>query len=320
MNKLSGIKTSRKLADVIKEFDSLLDNLSKVIKEVRPRTNVLNTKLGMLKKDLLNIESLDSESVAKVSELVSKYNAINNLFTRNIEYNKVDLVKIIEGKSDYSEDGNDNYNDHFFELSMGIRLSQAIKDERIRIDLNGACDVIINDLIAIECKYIHSPANIIKNISKAKNQIKKRVEDGQAKTGFIALDLSNIVPRNKVNEFSKITFNRFVENYESLEKKGRLTEGVLESILADKNFYKIISSYIMSEAETALYCKVPFDYDLGDTSLAIIFQTINSFSFEYKDKVMPLSTRGMTYFMNPSLSESQWNKTREFIHSLAVGV
>ena len=39
--------------------------------------------------------------------------------------------------------------------------------------MSNNCDLIINNEIAIECKYIHSQSNMIKNIDKAIRQIDK---------------------------------------------------------------------------------------------------------------------------------------------------
>jgi hypothetical protein len=205
---------------------------------------------------------------------------------------------------------------------MGVRFALAFKDKdsNTKINLDGVCDVIVNDTIAIECKYIHSSSNLVKNIQKAKKQIEKRVSDNQAKFGFIALDLSHICPRERVKEFATYTLGKFLENYEILESKGHINGDILEQILNDKNFYKIISNYIMVEVETSLYSELGFSYEMGSNTLAIIFQSMNSFAFEHKGKVIPLTTRGMTYFLNTSLNRSTTLEVQKIIHGLAVGV
>lgn len=309
----------RSVDDIKSNFDILLNNLQKVLDEVRPRTNIYNTKLGKIRNDLSEIEKLDVESMAKLIEIVIKYNSINAIFNENIEINKYDLVKIIEGKADYTLDSNESYNDYFFELSMAIRFFKAYRNNKVKINLNSVCDVIIDDYIAIECKYIHSISNIMKNIKKAKKQIEKRVEDSQAKFGFIALDLSHICPRKKVNEFAKFTFDRFVENYEILEKRCQNKDINIDEILEDKNFKNIIRSYIAHEIEIALFNELGFDYDLGKNVLAIIFQAKISFAFEYKDKVLPLATRCMSYFINKNLDKECYLSVKKFIHTLSVG-
>ncbi len=317
---MSSITSRHDLSQVKIEFDTLLMNLENVLKEVRPRTNILNTKLGKIKRDLDNIKQLDKHELAKVSEIVIKFNTINDIFENNIEVNKKELIKIIEGKPDYCLDSNEGYNDLFFELSMALRLFSALKEEKPRINLDSECDVIVNDSIAIECKYIHSLSNIIKNVKKAKDQIDKRIQNNQAKYGFIALDLSHICPIDKVQEFAEYTFNRFLSNYQYLEKKRKISDNILEQILVDNNFKKIISSYIMNEIETALYGKLGFDYDMGQNTRAIIFQSMNSFCFEYEGRIKPIISRGMTYFLNRDLKDESAEKVQIFIHNLAVGI
>lgn len=317
---MSDVTSSHELSQVKGQFDILLSNLAEVLKEVRPRTNILNTKLGKIKKDLENIEQLDKYATAKVSEIVVKFNAINYIFENNIEFNKKDLVKIIEGKHNYELDSNEGYNDSFFELSMALRFLLASKETKPRINLDGECDIIVNDKLAIECKYIHSLSNIVKNIKKANNQIDKRIQNGQAKIGFIALDLSHICPRDKVQEFAEYTFNRFLENYQYLEKKRKMSGDILGQVLVDNNFNKIISCYIMSEIETALYGELGFSYDMGPNTSAIIFQSINSFCFEHEGRIRPITSRGMTYFLNRNLSHESTNTVKTYIHSLAVGI
>jgi hypothetical protein len=139
---MSEVKTIHSLEKIHKEFDHLLENLGKILKESRPQTNILSTKLGKLKKDLQNIYDLDSESLAMVAEIATKYISINKLFEGQIAYNKNDLVKIIEGKSDYSQDRSERYNDSFFELSMATRFLRSQKIKEIKINLCGPCDVI----------------------------------------------------------------------------------------------------------------------------------------------------------------------------------
>ncbi|EFF81790.1 hypothetical protein HMP0015_2742 [Acinetobacter haemolyticus ATCC 19194] len=319
---MSEIKTSHEIGSVISEFDELLNNLSEVLKESRPRTDIRSTKLWKIKKDLSNIENLDLDSMAKVSELASKYNTINNIFTNNVAYNKNDLSKIIEGAQNYTQESNENYNDYFFELSMGVRFLLALKNKGISttVNLDGVCGIIVNDEIAIECKYIHSQSNMVKNIKEAKKQIEKRIDNNQAKYGLIALDLSHICPREKVNNFANSTLNDFIEMYEMLKSKGYIEGNVLSSILHDRNFYKIISSYILSQVETSFYYELGFSYDLGASTKAIIFQSLNSFAFEHNDILIPLSTRGMTYYLNKELNEESELETIKLIHSLVVGI
>ncbi|PRD16521.1 hypothetical protein [Pantoea coffeiphila] len=317
---MDGVKTSHGLESAQADFDLLLNNLTKVLAEIRPRTNILNTKLGKLKEDLSNIEELDSLSLSKVAELVVKYNAINSLFVNNIQYDKNDLIKIIEGKADYSIDSNEKYNDYVFELSMGIRFFKAFKGQPVKVDLNGVCDVIIDGIIAIECKYIHSIQRLKENISKAKKQIECRVNDKQAEFGFVALDLSHVYDHKKVQDFANYTFEHFVRNYEILKGRNRIEGDVLESIINDNNFNKIISSYMMNEVETSMYAEIGFSYDLGKDVLAIMFQVMNSLVFEYQGKKRPTIIRGLTYFINSDLEKEKYLSIKSFLSQLQVGI
>jgi hypothetical protein len=302
------------------DFQLLLDNLDGVLKRNRPRTKILSTRLGKLKKELESFHDRDRASQAKIADMVMKYNFINKLFGSKIEYKEEELVKVIEGSFDFSEDSNERYNDTIFELSMGIRFLLSQSGDNHRINLSGTCDVVINDSIAIECKYIHSAANMLKNIKKANEQIDQRVANKEAKCGFIALDLSNIFPRDKVLTFAERTFNRFARNYEYLQNLGREFAGPLDGALKDKNLHNIISSAIMHEVETTFHSEVREPYGMGSNTLAIIIQSSNTFCFAHNGQVAPMPTRGMTYIFNPSLGNELQLKVKQMLHNLAVGI
>lgn len=316
---MSAVKNHHSLEGAKADFDKLLLILSSILKEERPKTNILSTKLGKLKKDIENIDSFDNESAAKIFEILAKYNSINSIFADRVIYRKKDLVKIIEGRSNYVEDGDEKYNDYFFELSMAARFLLATKDD-VKINLGGICDIVVNKSIAIECKYIHSLSNLVSNIKKADDQIEKRVQDGQAKLGFIALDLSHVCPREKIKQFVDFTFERFVGNYKILKSKRRITGGIIEEILSDNNFSKIVGLYIMAEVEAALYGELGFSYAMNSNTNALIFQSLNTFFLECEGEVFPFVTRGMTYFLNGKISDKGRLWTEKFIHSLAVGI
>ena len=319
---MSEVISKHNIPEIKQEFEMLLTNLGKVLNDVKSRTNILNTKLGKIKEDLESIEKFDNKEIAKIVEIVIKFNRINDIFNTDIKFDKKELIKIIEGKYNYSNDSNEHYNDFFFEFSMAVRFLLASKGKNLKINLESDCDIIINDNIAIECKYIHSIKNLVKNIHKAKKQINKRIKDNQAKMGFIALDLSHICSRDKIEEFVDYTFNKFLHNYKYLEEKRKITDDeILESIVNNNNFKNVISSYIMNEVEIALYGEIGFSFDIGANTLAIIFQSINSFCFEYKGKIIPITTRDTTYYLNRNIdSDDKVRKVQSFISSLAVGI
>ncbi|MEP8857671.1 hypothetical protein ABKV83_04235 [Enterobacter asburiae] len=158
------------------------------------------------------------------------------------------------------------------------------------------------------------------NISKAKKQIERRVNEKQAEFGFVALDLSHVYDYKKVQGFANYTFEQFVGNYGILKEKNRIEGDILESIVNDNNFNKIISCYMMSEVETSLYSEIGFSYDLGTDVLAIIFQVMNSFVFEYQGKKRPVIIRGLTYFINPDLETEVYLNIKGFMGQLQVGI
>ena len=187
----------RQLGEVTENFDRLLVHLATLLARTRPRTKIASTKLGKIRKDLSDPERLDSQSMASLMEIVSKYNAINDLFEGGLIFEDRDVAKIVEGSASYEDDSQQGYNDKFFELSMGVRFwrgIQKIKPE-VRVALDGICDVIVDDEIAIECKYAHSAGRLVDNVKKARKQIDCRVSKGSARYGFIALDISNLVSK-----------------------------------------------------------------------------------------------------------------------------
>lgn len=260
---MSNIQTTSSIATIIQEFDFFLNNFEKIVKEEKPSTDISNTKLYKIKEDLLKFDDLDDKSLSKLLETACKYNSINSLFKHDkCKFNKTDLIKILKGTHDYTADSNEQYNDFFFELSMGSRFIQAFKNESVTIHLNTDCDVIINNDIAIECKYIHSSSKIITNINKAKKQIETRIKDGLAQSGFIAIDLPHVYPHQKVNKFVQYTFNKFLENCEIF--KDKIPGNLVKIITDNKHFQNIIQTYISHELEVILYSEIGFDYDLGE--------------------------------------------------------
>lgn len=319
---MSEVRKSYSIESVKNEFNLLLDNLSILVEQVRPRTRISSTKLGRVKKDLDNLLNLQNEEIAKTIEIATKYNSINQIFSKNVDYNKLDLFKIIEGSTSTETESNEKYNDFFFEFSMASRFLQALQksNEKVQINLAGDCDIIVDEKLAIECKYIHSQAGIVANVNKADEQVAKRVAKGQASCGFIALDLSNLVPRGKISNFIDFTLSKFLESYTRLETKQPIHRNLLERILSDRNFLKIIGNYFSFEVETILYEELGFSHEMGDRTMAILVQAINTFVIEYEGQVVPIPNRCMTYIINSNLSQKVTDEVEQFIHNLAVGV
>ena len=317
---MSEIKTSHNLDDLKHDFEEVLIQIAKVLKIVRPRTRIENTKLWKLKRDLNGLDGLGNESIAKAIELVTKYAALKPIFSEEIIVDKKHLYRLVEGIHDYELDSDDKYNDKFFELSMGVRFFQAARG-KAKINLAGECDVVVNNEIAIECKYIHSLSSLIKNIEKADKQIIQRVSDEQAVFGFIAIDLSHVIPREVINRFAGVVFNEFTESYRSMSMSGiRLRGNLIDHIMSDKNFYKIISNYIMHKAESVLHTEANLEPLISENTVAVLYQTVNSFYFELDGISLPLVTRGMSYYPNPNSARAASPQIKQLIHGLAVGV
>lgn len=318
---MSELRTNYDIEDIKKTFEILVDNFSKLSEKVRPRTKIPSTKLGKIKKNLKNLNILNKETLVKTIEIATKYNSINEIFSGNVEYSEKDLFKLLEGTANPETEGNEKYNDFFFEFSMACRFLRALQkdNEKVKINLAGKCDIIINEYLAIECKYIHSQSGIVDNTNKADSQIATRIANRQAKCGFIAMDLSNLIPRKKIDDFLKFTLHKFIESYEKLEAKKHISGNLIERILLDKNFSKIIGLYSTFEIESILREEIGFSYKFGDGTMAILLQSINTFILEYRDQLIPIPTRAMTYVMNPNLSQENAASVKQFIHTLAVG-
>lgn len=160
---------------------------------------------------------------------------------------------------------------------------------------------------------------MVKNVDKAKDQVEKRVAKGNVKFGFIALDISNVFPIEKVQHFVQRVFEDFYQNHEKLKEFQRFDQGIIDSVLEDRNFQKLIQSYIMHEAEVALYSALPLRYGMGKDVFGIIFQVNKCFVVQQNMQYVPIPIRGMTYLLNPRLPENSYREIQGYIHSLAVG-
>lgn len=113
---MTSINTTHSLENLISSFDSLISNLQKLLKENSPRTNVNNTRIGHIRRDLNKVFELDVPEMTKLFELVIKLNQLNVIFDKEIEFNNKDLIKLVEGKYDLLTD--DEIKSHDFLLSF----------------------------------------------------------------------------------------------------------------------------------------------------------------------------------------------------------
>jgi len=310
--------TIHNLDDLICDFDRLIFNLEKILNVIRPSTNIKNTRIGHIRRDLDKIFELDILKMTKLLEIVIKLNQLNIIFDNKIEFNKNDVLRLIEGKYDLSSDDEIKSHDFVFEFLMGARFSLASGDSK-KVSLAGQGDVTVGEEIAVECKNIRGLNNLVKNVDKAKKQVETRVAKNEVKYGFIALDISNIFPTEKTQSFIQSVFENFYQNHAKLKVFQRFDQSVIDSVLEDRNFQKLAQSYIMHEADTALYSALPLRYDMGKQVFGIMFQVNRCFFIQYNEQYIPIPTRGMTYLLNSRLPEKSYKIIQDYIHSLAVG-
>lgn len=315
---MSSINTTHSLDNLISDFDKLISNLEQQLKVIRPRANVKNTRIGHIRRDLDKIFELDIIEMTKLFEVVIKLNQLNIIFDKKIEFNKEDVVKFIEGKYELLSDDEVQSNDFVFEFVMGARFALAGGTSK-KVSLAGQGDVTVGGEIAVECKNIRGLNNLVKNVDKARDQIEKRVAKGDIKFGFIALDISNIFPMEKAQDFIQEMFEDFYQNHSKLKEFQSFDQDVIDSVLEDRNFQNIVQSYIMHEAETALYSALPLRYDTRENVIGILFQVNKCFVVQYSEQYVPIPIRGMTYLLNPRLPENVSTNVKNYIHSLAVG-
>lgn len=317
---MSSIRNDKTLVTLKDEYSKFLAYLELIVKEVRPKSTISITKLGYYKKQLNKITSLDEDEQHKLIEIINKYTNLNCLLDGSVDINfkRSDLFKMIEGQFTL-DDKDQEYNDTFLELSMALRFAKSANVASI-INMHTDCDVIVSDEIAIECKYIHSSKQIEKNISCALKQIDNRVTSRLAKYGFIALDLSNIIDRGKINNFAQMLYEDFYHGHKRLKDTD---DAILKSILDDANFSGILGQYLAHNVEVEFYEKIfrfPVKEKMNINTKAIIFQATTSFSFSNITTTVPVPFRVMPYLINPKLGDKEKGIVANEIHALCNGI
>lgn len=304
------------LDEVKSNFDLLLDNFQKKIKEFRPRSDIKKTKLWKYKKKLNDIDSLNSINKIKLMSIIIRYNSLNNLFNENISlsYSNKVFIKLVEGDAEY-DDRDQEYNDTFFELSMAVRFLQPSK-EKVNVNLLTDCDIVIDETLAIECKYLHSEKSAKERITEGIRQVQRRVEDGIAKIGIVSIDISFIFDDDKFNNLILSVFNDFYCNY---KKTFDLDDYFLiKEIVLDRNFNKICSSLINHHSEFFIISLLSDDIYSKMTKevLGITYQVQSQLMFQKEDILLPVPYRMMSYKLNPALSDEEQLSVKKLIHSL----
>lgn len=316
---MSGIATEYNLDDIIKSIAKLITNLEEVFLEENKKVNVKSSRLGMLYKALKNIENYNPTQISKLIEIAIKYNAANVIFDNGIQFNAEGIYPIIVGGFDLDSDTDGAYNDFLFEFSFAARFIEKLLPLGKKIKMETVCDIILDDQIAIECKYIHSKNSLKGNVRTAVSQINKRIEANLAKSGFIALDLTNLIDFDEVNIFVQDLFSRYVKGVEILRDNKKINAEIIHMVITNRSFTNIIAMYVSNMLEVLLFSEIGFEYDLTPNTRFVFIQANFVFTLEHEGNVAPLPIRSATYFVDKSLPVEVYNNCCLYAKSLASG-
>jgi hypothetical protein len=322
------VSDSFAVEELCEKFDLLLDSFRNLRACSGSGASIESTKLWAYRKQLDSLDQMDPLDAAALVGIVNKYCSINLLFdtAENIKIPQHKLLDLLDGQH-LLRDEDEKYNNTFFELAMALRIAKSM-DDGGGIDLTTDCDVVwYGKGLAIECKYLHSEKKFRKEFSDAMDQLERRLSDGLAKEGVVAFDLSNLVDSQVVFDFARLTFEAFAKNYENIIQSRSVfshdlsKEGVLRSVIKDRNFITVISKFVSHQLEAVFYrnFKKSEMMKLSCDRVAVVFQVNNCLSFEYEGEFIPVPFRAMCYYINQDLSEDKYNQVRGIIHSLSVG-
>ncbi|WP_454562766.1 hypothetical protein [Pseudomonas sp. AIG] len=325
---MSTVVRSEAVKSLHTNYDTLINNYRILKEKLGSGAPVENTKLWHYKKELNRVGEMDVPAIARLFGIVNKYCALNELF-RNDRKTIVEDQKLIDllGGKFVLDDENEKYNHSFFEVSMAGRFSKLFSHS-VEVDLSTECDIIISSKgLAIECKYLHSEKKFRSEFSDAASQLNKRIQAGQAKTGIIAIDISNMVDRQRIFEFSQELFATFVRNYELLIESrcsfshGIAEDGVSVSVLEDKNFVHLINRYIGHELEMVFHRNFKrSEHDkLSAAIVGAFYQANLDLCFEYQGLIHPVPLRSAGHFVNMALEDSAYDNIQKLFKSMAVG-
>lgn len=324
-------QTVYKHDELVERFTVLIQKIQDFFDENEIRIKVSNTKLAKYLKDLTELNDNPNNSAqqkANLYFLVVKFLQLEyflGIKDAKVTVKPDDIKKIICGQSD-ANDSNHEYNGSFYELSMASRFVKAF-DQKIEVDLSTDCDIIIADEIAVECKYILSEKRVSDNIEKAIDQLNNRIDKNLANWGIIAIDLSNLFDRAEVIEFSKTVFARFVYHHEIINTQG-ICYGDLEKISdvieKNKNYMKIVTSYLQNEMEMvflrSVTNKVMEKMHKNKKVTAIAYQVAFGVGFEHKGEKVSIPIRCMSHFINNNLNEKDNTAIKKLLKNLEVGL
>lgn len=231
-----------------------------------------------------------------------------------IDYNKdkfkLKLKELIkrDGNLPVEQDGKQKYNRELFEFSMAARFATyfshlVTNDNEKIINISDDCDVIVQNEIGIECKYINSLSKVRERLFEGVKQINQRVLNSKIKYGFVALDLS----------FLLNNFNGIMDLQQDFQDVDQMLITVRQQYqnLIIQEMRKIILKFI-----NELWKKEEIEIKPS----AILFQSYNYTFIEHEDKLIPVFYRILDYVINPETSEENISDTQEIIRNLATGI
>ena len=315
---------NRRYEDELGRFTALLEKLQEFLKQSGSNLVVRSTKLGGYERKLRDIGLLGARDAAGLTEIMSRYNQLDAIFLEDskVKFKAGDLHSILEGQT-VLHDLKEDYNDIFFELSMAVRCAASFPGIAT-IDMTSICDVIVDEKIAIECKYLHGKKGLRDNVAKGLAQLDQRVDAGLAKAGFVAIDVSALLDKDKIWEFAQGVFDCFLSSNEKLCKIGRLEQDeILVQIASDSNFQSIITGFVAHQAEFVFWSNFGRSEieKMTANCYAVIYQYSNAFCFDdERDGRLPIPFRGTGYCINPMFSGEAKGGIEKYIHSMAPGI
>lgn len=288
-------------------FKILYDKLSELCGK-----DLSKTKLGQYQKELNALENEIKEENLWLINIIIRYVGLLPILY-NAKIKQETIKKIIKGAFQYTDD--EDFNNYFFELEMANRF---ITDNPINIDLMSNNDIIIDEKICIECKYIHSARNLSNNVEKAVEQIQK----SKSKIGIISLDITNILPLGKIKQFNKDILGNFIKDYQDLlSKENQLkhnleltNENISDFVMSKNNHFKnIIMSYFQSTLESVFWSNIkPETLDLINKDpniLGIFYQARYLSILDYNGEIFYNPQRILTCYQNNQneLGNLYWN-------------
>lgn len=224
---------------------------------------------------------------------------------------KLKLKKLIKRNSKLllHQDSEQEYNRELFEFSMAARFSKIISNDKTvrKINISDICDVIIDDEIGVECKYVTSKNKIKERLLDGISQINKRIINNSLKYGLVALDLSNIL--NNIDGINGLM---------DIKKKFNNKEEMLKTI--SKQYQKMITHLMREEIKRYIIETWNGNNDINIKPDAILFQSYNYTFIELDEEMIPVFYRTLDFCINPNISKGKSDYVKSIIEKLATGM